>query len=116
MRLFWIISGCIALAIGFVGVFLPLVPTVPLVLLAAFCFARSSDRLHSWLINHALFGPMISDWRSRGAIRRRAKYMATVSIGIVFSASILFGAPQFVIIIQFVVLGCVLMFIWTRPN
>ena len=95
---------------------LPLVPTVPLVLLAAFCFARSSDRLHRWLINHSLFGPMISDWNKRRAIRPKAKYMTTLSIGTVFGASILFGAPHFVIGLQAVVLGCVLIFIWTRPN
>ena len=62
MRFVWILFGFIALGIGVLGIFLPLVPTVPLVLLAAFCFAKSSERLHKWLTGHKTFGPMISDW------------------------------------------------------
>jgi uncharacterized membrane protein YbaN (DUF454 family) len=116
MRIVWIICGFIALGVGVIGMVLPLVPTVPLILLAAFCFAQSSTRLHQWLIHHRVFGPMISDWQTRRAIRPRAKYLATLSISIVFGLSIVFGAPSFVIALQAVVLGCVLLFIWTRPN
>lgn len=75
-RALWATAGLVALATGIVGAFLPLLPTTPLVLLAAFCFSRSSARLERWLVEHRHFGPMILDWRARRAIPRRAKQLA----------------------------------------
>ena len=60
MRVIWLIAGSISLGLGLLGVFLPLLPTVPFVLLAAFCFARSSERLHDWMLEHPKFGPAIA--------------------------------------------------------
>ena len=116
MRFFWISAGLIALVVGIAGIVLPLVPTVPFVLLASFCFAKSSKYLHSWLISHKTFGPMIRDWNRSGAISRSAKRAATLSIIAVIGISVAVGVPQHVIIIQIVTLTCVLLFIWTRPN
>ena len=116
MRIIWIIFGFFALGVGLIGIFLPLIPTVPLVLLAAFCFAKSSERLHSWLITHRTFGPMITDWNENGAIRPNAKKMATVSIATVFLISIYLDPPIHVLVIQGITLTCVMVFIWSRPN
>lgn len=116
MRFVWILFGFTALGVGVLGIFLPLVPTVPLVLLAAFCFAKSSERLHKWLTGHKTFGPMIADWNESGAIRPNAKKMATVSIAIVFGISLILGLPTKVLVIQAVTLTCVLVFIWSRPS
>lgn len=116
MRYLWASLGLVCVALALVGVFLPLLPTVPFLLLASFLFARSSSRLHNWLLSHRTFGPMIDDWNSSGAIRLPAKKMATVSIVGVFSISLILGVPHHVLIIQAVVLSCVLIFIWTRPS
>lgn len=116
MRVVWLFCGFLSLGTAFIGIVLPLVPTVPLILLAAFCFARSSERLHAWLIEHGTFGPMITDWAERGAIRPWAKRLATASIIVVFLISVVLSAPMHVLAIQVVVLGAVLIFIWTRPN
>lgn len=116
MQYIWAILGLICVGLAMVGIVLPLLPTVPFLLLAAFFFARSSSRLHNWLITHRSFGPLIVDWQSSGAIRPGAKKAATVSIAAVFGLSILLALPSHVLIIQIVVLGCVMIFIWTRPN
>ncbi|MGB3314122.1 MAG: YbaN family protein [Albidovulum sp.] len=116
IRSFWLIGGGLALAFGAIGIFLPLLPTVPFLLLAAFCFARGSERLHDWLLSHPVFGPPIENWRDRGAIGRRAKWAATISILAAFMLAALFGAPLPALIIQVIVLGCVSIFIWTRPD
>ncbi|WP_319825199.1 YbaN family protein [Thalassovita sp.] len=116
MRYIWFTLGLISLAIGFAGVVLPLVPTVPMMILAAFFFARSSERLHGWLIEHPTFGPSIQDWQERGAISAKGKRIATLSIAVVFLFSVLLGLKPTILLIQAATLGAVLLFIWSRPN
>ncbi len=75
-RLPWLVAGVISLALGVLGIFLPLLPTTPFVLLAAFCFARGSQRCERWLVTHPRFGPMIAQWRAHRAVPLRAKRAA----------------------------------------
>jgi uncharacterized membrane protein YbaN (DUF454 family) len=74
----WGTAGALALAAGIVGIFLPLLPTTPFVLLAAFCFSRSSARAEAWMLAHPRFGPMVRNWRQRRAVPLRAKQVAWV--------------------------------------
>jgi hypothetical protein len=80
--LLWLGAGSVALGTGVVGIFLPLLPTTPLVLLAAFCFSRGSARWERWLLAHPRFGPMVRDWRAYRAIPQRAKHLAYVMMAI----------------------------------
>ncbi|QIE41013.1 DUF454 domain-containing protein [Rhodobacteraceae bacterium SC52] len=116
MRIFWTLAGLISVAVGLVGIVLPLLPTVPLMILAAFCFGKSSPKLHAWLVEHPIYGPHIRDWRDRGAIRLPAKRIATVSIAAAFGLSIALGVKPTVLVIQAIVLLAVLTFIWSRPS
>ncbi|WP_264211789.1 YbaN family protein [Leisingera thetidis] len=116
MRFLYAGLGLLCVALAVIGIVLPLLPTVPFLLLAAFFFANSSERLHAWIVDHNIFGPMIMDWRDRGAIRPGAKRAATFSIAAVFAVSLLLGAPNTVLGIQAVVLSAVLIFIWSRPS
>jgi hypothetical protein len=68
-----IVAGIVALGLGVIGVFFPLLPTTPFLLLAAACFFRSSDRLYAWLIHHKWFGTYIRHYREHKAITLRAK-------------------------------------------
>ena len=68
-------AGCVAVALGTVGIFLPLLPTTPFLLLAAACFLRSSDRLYDWLITHRWLGAYIRNYREHRAITLRAKVL-----------------------------------------
>lgn len=81
IRAAYLAGGLISLLFGFVGLFLPLLPTVPFVILAAFCFARSSPKLENWLTSHPAFGSHIQAWRSRGAISRKGKRAALFAFG-----------------------------------
>jgi len=116
MQYIWAALGLISVGLAVIGIALPLLPTVPFLLLAAFFFARSSSRLHNWLVSHRTFGPMILDWQNSGAIRPAAKKAATVSVASVFGLSVLLSLPPHVLTIQAVVLGAVMIFIWTRPT
>ena len=114
-RLFWRIAGLVSLALGILGIFLPLLPTTPFVLLSAFCFSRGSQRLHDWLLAHPRLGPPILEWRDHGAISKRAKWFAAIAMVLAFLIAWLGGAPKEALIIQVVVLICVAAFIFTRP-
>lgn len=87
MRALYLMLGLIFVAIGIVGVFLPLIPTTGPLLLAAFCFARSSDRLHAWLVGHPRFGRFISDFQSGRGIPVRTKVVAVVAMTAAFAYS-----------------------------
>ena len=79
VRMAYLLAGLLSLLLAAIGLFVPLLPTVPFVILAAFCFARSSSRLEQWLVGHQRFGPHILAWRSRGAISRAGKKAAIVA-------------------------------------
>lgn len=116
IRILLITTGLLSLALGAVGLFLPLIPTVPFLLLAALCFANASERLHAWLLSHHIFGPPIRDWNERGAIGRNAKWFASASIVASFILAILFGFGPLILTVQAVCLLGVALFVWSRPD
>ena len=81
-RPFWLAGGLTAVALGVVGAFLPIMPTVPFLLLAAFCFSRSHPVWEQRLLDHPKYGPSLRDWRERRAIGRRAKVLAIASMAV----------------------------------
>ena len=115
-RHFWTMLGAIALALGAVGILVPLLPTTPFLILAAYFFSRGSQRLHDWLIGHRVFGPPIRNWREHRAIATKAKLSALLAIGLVFALSVVFEAPGWALALQGVVLFGVAVFLLTRPT
>jgi uncharacterized membrane protein YbaN (DUF454 family) len=81
--------GTLFLLLGIVGVFLPILPTTPFLLLATACYARSSHRFYNWLMNHPVFGPLIVEWRTYHSIPWRIKLVAVATMVVTFSSSIL---------------------------
>jgi uncharacterized protein len=116
VRMMWTGAGLLSLAIGGVGTVLPLLPTTPLVILAAFCFSKSSPRLRSWLLNHHIFGPLIQDWEATGAIAPRYKAIAIVAMALAFGLSLALGLKPLILIIQAICLSCAALYILSRPN
>ena len=90
VRALFFVAGITALGFGIAGMFLPVLPTTPLVLLAAACFARSYRPFHEWLLANRLFGPMIHEWHVHRSIPYRTKITAIVMMGVTLGASIVF--------------------------
>ncbi len=84
-RTLWLSAGLLCLAVGAIGIVVPLLPTVPIWILAAAAFARSSPRLEAWLLDHKQFGPAIRAWREQGVIPPRAKMAAVAGLVLGFS-------------------------------
>lgn len=86
-------AGFASTGLGVIGIFLPLLPTVPLLLLAAACFARSSERFHRWLLEHRHLGPMIRGYLDGAGVRRRTKLMAIAMIWMTVPVSAFLFVP-----------------------
>lgn len=82
--------GGLCVVLGVVGIFLPLLPTTPFMLLAAACFARSSRRFHDWLLANRTFGPLIHEWERHRSIPRRTKLTAIALMSLTLAISIVF--------------------------
>jgi len=116
-RTIFIIAGIVSLLLGIIGIFLPLVPTTPFILLASILFSKSSERLHRWLLNQPRLGPLIKDWEQYGVIRIQIKIISTLMILLILVYPIFFlGFPFWVKGIVVGTLSGVLIFIWTRPS
>lgn len=107
--------GHASLAVGCVGIFVPLLPTTPFVLLAAMFYSRGSDRFHTWIHEHPRFGPMIHSWKEHGAISRRAKIAAAFTVVLSISYSV-FRLPTPWNIVALPIGAAVMTFILTRPS
>ena len=83
--------GLLFVGVGFVGAFVPLIPTTGPVLLAAFLFSISSVRFDRWLTNHRIFGPIVRDWRAGRGFTMRLKMTAVVAIAITFTITVGFA-------------------------
>ena len=115
-RCAWLALGWIALSMGIIGAALPVLPTTPFVILAAFAFGRSSPQLQVWLGNSRLFGSIIADWGRGGAIAPRYKLIAMAMMMAAFSASVAMGFGVLVLIVQGICMMGAIIFILSRPS
>jgi len=76
MRIFFIVLGVLCVILAGLGILLPGLPATPFLLLASYSFARSSKRMHDWLVNHKVFGPILSDFLDRKGIRLHIKIIS----------------------------------------
>ena len=93
MRVLLLTIGLLSLVLAIIGIFLPLLPTVPLLLLAAACFARSSERFYTWLLDHPRLGPLVRTYRDGQGIPRRAKITAIIMIWVSVPVSAFLFVP-----------------------
>lgn len=105
LRVLLMVAGLACTGLAVVGIFLPLLPTVPLLLLAAACFARSSERFHSWLLGHRQLGPMIRGFLEGRGIPLRAKLTSIALLWIVIPVSVLFFIPYLWVDILLIVIA-----------
>lgn len=80
--------GWLAVALGFIGIFLPILPTTPFLILAASCFAKSSSRFHGWLLSSPIFGAIIQDWEAHRYIKKKTRRWAMCVVAITFAISV----------------------------
>ena len=114
-RTILIIIGWLAVVLGTLGVVLPLLPTTPFILLAAWCFARSSPRFHHWLLYRSWFGGYLRYWQKHRAMPPGAKPRAIAVILTTFAISLWLVKMMWVRILLLIILSCLLIFMWRIP-
>lgn len=108
--------GLGATALAAAGVFLPLLPTTPFLLVAAWAFARSSPRLDAWLRGHPRFGPLIEDWEQRGAVPLGAKAAAVIGMSASLGLMWALGARPMFVAVAAVLMAAVAAWLISRPS
>lgn len=117
MRILYLGLGWLFVALGVIGLIMPLMPGAVFLIIAAWCFARSSPRFEAWLLNHPKLGKPLRDWRASGAISRPAKMMACGGMAFGFVSFCYFARPSllFALIVAAGFLACA-VYVVTRPS
>ena len=117
MRVLLIILGFVSLAVGLVGIFVPLLPTTPFVLLSAYLFSKSSKTFHRWLREHRHFGRSVREWEEHQVVPLKAKIFGTVLTSIsMIGVPLLTAVPGWAMATVGTLFAIVLAFVWTRPS
>ncbi|OSN04113.1 hypothetical protein AU510_12685 [Lonsdalea britannica] len=114
-RVVLIVLGWLAVVLATLGVVLPLLPTTPFLLLAAWCFARSSPRFHYWLLHRSWFGGYLRHWQQHRALPPGVKVKAVVVIVATFAVSIWMVHIPWVRGVLLAIMACLLIFMWRLP-
>lgn len=117
LRAIYYVVGCLMIVLGIIGAILPVMPTVPFLLVASWCFARSSPRFHHWLHNHKVFGPPIKQWEEQGVISPFVKFLAVGGMTVGFCWFLLLAKPTlWLAVATIIVLVLIAIYILTRPS
>lgn len=109
--------GLLCTGLGVIGIFVPLLPTTPFLLLAAACFARSSDRFHTWLIEHKHLGPLVRGYLDGSGIPARAKRTAITLVWLTLPPSALLLVPPIWAKLSLILLAlAITWYIWSQPT
>lgn len=115
-RLLWRVLALVCVTLGVIGAFLPVLPTVPFLLAAAWAAGRGWPALEHWLLEHPRYGEYIRQWRQRGAVPRLAKWAATAMMALSSAVLLATAAPVAVKIGAPVLMAAVAIWLWSRPE
>lgn len=109
--------GVLMLALGVIGAFVPVMPTTIFLILAAWCFGRSSPRIEAWMLNHPSFGPTLRAWRQYGAVPRKAKILAGLGMASGYGLFFVGAKPEPLLAVAVAAfVAVVAIYVTTRPE
>lgn len=117
-RLGLTLAGHVAVVLAIVGAFLPIVPTVPFLLLAAACYARGSTRFHAWLWNHRLFGPPVREWATHHSLTPTQKRLiaSAITVALTVSATLVLSSTPLRVVALATWVGLMWLILWRIPT
>lgn len=115
-KAFFFVLGCLCLIMAYIGVITPGLPYSPFVVAAAYCFARSSERMYNWIMNHRIFGPFITNWNQKRVFPIRLKFFMLGSMSVSLILMYTSGVPIKGIIYTAIFMACVAIWAWRYPS
>jgi len=115
-RYFWMLLGFISLGVAYLGVILPGLPYSPFIVFAAYCFAKSSPRMHNWIMNHKLFGPFINNWNQKRVFPLKLKFFMLASMSVSLALMYTGNVPLRGIIYTALFMALVAVWAWRFPS
>ena len=113
----WLLIACgmLCVAVGVIGIFVPLLPTTSPLLLAAFCFARSSPRFYHWLLHNRVFGSYIKNYREGRGMPLRSKFVTLALLWLTIGFSIIYITPWWIkLLLLIIALGVTIHILWIK--
>jgi hypothetical protein len=115
-KFLWKILGFLSLGMAYIGVITPGLPYSPFVVFAAYCFAKSSPRMHAWIMNHKTFGPFITNWNQKRVFPLKLKFFMLVSMSVSLLIMFFTGVKPIGIISTAIFMGLVAIWAWRFPG
>jgi len=115
-RYLWLALGFISLGVAYLGVILPGLPYSPFIVFAAYCFAKSSPRMHAWIMNHRIFGPFITNWNQKRVFPLKLKFFMLASMSVSLALMYTGNVPMRGIIYTAVFMALVAIWAWRFPS
>ena len=115
-KFLYFIAGCVCIALAYIGVVTPGIPYSPFVVAAAFCFARSSERAHRWIMNHKLFGPFLTNWSTKRVFPQKMKYFMLAMMSLSLVLMTVSGVKPIGIVSTAVFMLLVAVWAWRYPS
>jgi uncharacterized membrane protein YbaN (DUF454 family) len=112
----WKCLGFLSLGMAYVGVVVPGIPYSPFVVFAAYCFAKSSPRMHAWIMNHKTFGPFINNWNTKRVFPLKLKFFMLASMSVSLVIMYATGVKPIGIISTAIFMGLVACWAWRFPS
>jgi len=117
MKIIYTLFGSLFVGLAILGIILPLLPTTPFLLLAAWCYAKGSDRFYNWLMTHKWFGPYIKSYQEGKGLPKALKVRVLIILWVTMSVTIIFFAkPIFLKSLLFIIASSVSIYIWKLPS
>ena len=108
--------GCLCIVMAYIGVITPGIPYSPFVVAAAFCFARSSERAHRWIMNHKIFGPFLTNWSEKRVFPQKMKYLMIAMMSLSLTLMMLGTVPLRGVVYTGIFMLCVAIWAWRYPS
>jgi uncharacterized membrane protein YbaN (DUF454 family) len=115
-KFLWKILGFLSLGMAYIGVITPGLPYSPFVVFAAYCFAKSSPRMHAWIMNHKTFGPFINNWNQKRVFPLKLKFFMLASMSVSLLIMFFTGVKPIGIISTAIFMGLVAIWAWRFPS
>ena len=115
-KVFWYIAGMLSLGVAYIGLVTPGIPFSMFLVMAAFCFSKSSERMHNWIYNHKIFGPFLTNWKDKRIFPKKMKYVMVLMMASTLVLTFVFTGNLTAILYSGIFMALVAIWAWKYPS